>query len=198
VGEAGEPAAGVGHVMAAGCGLLVAGSLAGAVIASAPSAREATLQPDRDSHERHESTKCHGSRVAGRGSRVEGRGSRVEGRGSRVEGRGSRVAGHESWVMVMRAVTRLFVIPAQAGIHEGSPAALHQPGGLGITKADKSPLPYPEAAPDFGKTQTLAYFSDAHDRVAGWVCGSGIRAAPRASATARACRAGRRCARRND
>jgi hypothetical protein len=71
------------------------------------------------------------------GSRVAGRGSRVEGRGSRVEGRGSRVAGHESSVMVMGAVTRLFVIPAQAGIHEGSPAALHQRGEPGITKARK-------------------------------------------------------------
>src|SRR5574338_1701065 len=49
------------------------------------------------------------------------------------------------------------VIPAKAGIHEGLPAALHQPGGLGITKADKSPLPYPEAAPPLGKTQPLAY-----------------------------------------
>jgi hypothetical protein len=72
------------------------------------------------------------------GSRVAGRGSRVEGRGSRVEGRGSRVAGHESSVMVMGAVTRLFVIPAQAGIHEGLPAALHLPDEPGITKARKA------------------------------------------------------------
>jgi hypothetical protein len=131
MGDAGEPAAGVGNVMAAGCGLLVAGSLAGAVIASAPSAREANLQPDRDSHESTKDTKARN--VTGRGSRV------------------------------VRAVTRPLVIPANAGIHEGLPAALHQPGRLGITKADKSPLPYPEAAPDLAKPNRWLIFSNAHD-----------------------------------
>ena len=164
MGEAGEPAAGVGHVMAAGCWSLAA-------------------WPALSLQARHRRAKqpCSPTAIVTKGTK--------DTKARNVTGRGSRV---------VRAVTRPLVIPANAGIHEGLPAALHQPGGLGITKADKSPLPYPEAAPDLAKPNRWLIFSDAHDRVAGWVCGSGIRAAPRASATARACRAGRRCARRND
>jgi hypothetical protein len=62
----------------------------------------------------------------------------VNSRGSRVEGRGSRVEG--------RAETRLLVIPAQAGIHEGSPGALH-PAGRSALSSRLSALSFPPFPP---------------------------------------------------